>query len=70
MAKSGDVDITITNKMWEALHPNLQAEMIRDYMGRISSSTFELSPAVGCMDGEKIRHMSRYMEKRLPTGPP
>jgi len=63
MAKSGDVDITITNKTWEALHPNLQAEMIRDCMGRISSSTFELSHAVGCVDGEKIRRMSRYMDK-------
>ena len=63
MAKSGDADITITNKIWEALHPNLQAEMIRDCMGRISSSTFELSHAVGCVDGEKIRRMSRYLDK-------
>jgi len=63
MAKSGDIDITLTNNTWEALHPNLQAEMIRDCMGRISSSTFELSHAVGCVDGEKIRRMSRYMDK-------
>jgi hypothetical protein len=59
MAKSGDVDITITNKTWEALHPNLQAEMIRDCMGRISSSTFELSHAVGCVDGEKTQKSTR-----------
>ena len=63
LSRTGDVNLTLANKTWEALHPNLQAEMIRDCMGRISSSTFELSHAVGCTDGEKIRRMSRYMEK-------
>ena len=63
LARTGDVNLTLTSKAWEALHPNLQAEMIRDCMGRISSSTFELSHAVGCTDGEKIRRMTRYMGK-------
>ncbi len=63
MARTGDVNITLTSKAWKALHPNPQAEMIRDCIGRISSSTFELSHTVGCTEGEKIRRMTIYMEK-------
>ena len=62
-AKNGDVDLAYTNKARKTLHSNLQAEMIRDCMGLLSSSTFELSHAVGCTDGEKIRRMARYMKK-------
>jgi hypothetical protein len=67
LSKTGEVNITLTSKAWETLHPNLQAEMIRDCIGLISSSTFELSHAVGCTNGEKIRRMTRYMEKGEKT---
>jgi hypothetical protein len=47
---------------------NLQAELLRDCIGRLPATISELCQSASCADGDKLRRLRRYMQIRKPTG--
>ena len=71
LAKAGSdgiVDMSLTAETWTSLPANLQAEMLRDCLGRLSSSTQELGRNISCKDGQKLQRLQRYMHKNHDHG--
>ena len=58
----GLVDMTLTADIWMSLRANLQAEMLRDCIGKLPSSTPELCSTISCADGQKLRRLQRYLQ--------
>ena len=66
LAKAGSdgiVDMSLTADTWTSLPANLQAEMLRDCLGRLSSSTQELGRTTSCKDGQKLQRLQRYIPR-------
>ena len=58
----GLVDVNLTADIWTSLRANLQAEMLRDCIGKLPSSTPELCSTISCADGQKLRRLQRYLQ--------